>query len=120
MSDTELELFRGRSPEDPVGDGGWLPRIALEHDGGHEMSVIVGEVYKGTVEDVPPGAFEGIRERLSRCPELDAGCRAIVVLIRDYTPGIVTAGDVKVALDDLIEGHNAGRVTAVYVPSSGS
>jgi hypothetical protein len=121
MSDTEVDLFKGREPVDRFAeDDGWLPRIALDHDGGHEMYVIVGEEVSGMVEDVPVKAWEKIRERLSRCPELDEGCRAIVVLVRDYMPGVITAGDVKVAMDDLVEGHHAGRVTAVYVPTSGS
>lgn len=120
MSDTEVDLFPGREPVDRFAEGGWLPRVALDHDGGHEMYVIVGEQVGGMVEDVPAEAFEAIRERLSRTVAVPEGCRAIVVLVRDWTPGVITAGDVKVALDDLIDGHNAGRVTAVYVPASGS
>lgn len=120
MSD-ELELFKGRDPVDPFAEeSGWLPRIALDHDGGHELYVIVGEEVGGMIEDVPAEAFAAVRERLSRCPELDKNCRAIVILVRDYTPGVITAGDVRTAVGDLIEGHHAGRVTAVYVPTAGS
>jgi hypothetical protein len=71
------------------------------------------------VPDPEPDEIASARAKLEAAEERTEGQRAIIALVSDFTPGIVSAGDVRDGLVDLIEGHHAGKVGAVYVPAAG-
>jgi hypothetical protein len=58
-----IVLFPGQSGDVETGEG-WMPRVALDHDEGSELYVVVGEEVGGMVEGVSAPTFEAIRRHV--------------------------------------------------------